>query len=362
LTADLSIVVPTLNESRNVPQLVALLDRVLAGIAWEAIFVDDDSTDGTWRVAKEIARRDPRVRCIRRVDRRGLAGACIEGALSSAASYIAIMDADLQHDESRLPAMFGVLSRDEADVVVASRYTAGGNCSGLPGLRAPASTIASRLAGLVIGRDVTDPMSGFFMVRRELFEKAACSLVPSGFKILFDLLACLDRSARVREVAYRFKVREMGQSKFDARAVLDFLALLLHRWTRGIVPLRFLFFACVGAIGVGVHLASLKAGLVLAGLSFEWAQIAATVVAMTSNFFANNALTYRDMQLRGRAVLGGLLRFYAVCTVGAVANVGVASFLFQKDGVWWLAGLAGIIVGTAFNYTMSSIFVWTRRF
>ncbi len=357
----LSIIVPTFNEAHNVPHLVAALGEVFGPAGWEVVFVDDDSPDETWKRAKDIARTDSRVRCIRRVGRRGLAGACIEGVLSSAAPYVAILDGDLQHDEKLLPAMLGILERDEAEIVVASRYIDGKADFGFSLPRAFASRFASRLADMVIGNKVTDPMSGFFAAKREVFDRTAGQLLPSGFKILFDLLAVSHRTVRVKEVAYRFRSRREGRSKFDAKAMLDFVALLLHRWTRGIVPVRFLFFSAVGAIGVGVHLAVLRFGLAVAGLSFEPAQIVATVCAMTSNFVVNNLFTYRDMKLKGLSALTGLLRFYAVCSVGALANVGVASYMFAADRTWWVASLAGIVVGTAFNFTMTSIFVWTRR-
>lgn len=359
----LSIVVPTFNEAHNVPVLVDLLDKAMKGLAWEVVFVDDDSPDGTARVAKQLSQADPRVRCIRRVGRRGLAGACIEGVLSSAAPFIAVMDADLQHDETVLPEMVARLQRDEADIVVASRHLGGqAGAVGFSESRAFASRFASLLADVVIGKHVSDPMTGFFAVKREVFESAAARLLPSGFKILLDLLASLEQPVRIAEVGYVFRDRQAGQSKFDTRAMIDFLALLLHRWTRGVVPVRFLFFATVGTVGVGVHFAILRFGLGALGLSFEAAQTLATACAMTSNFYVNNLFTYRDMMLRGWSALWGLLRFYAVCGIGAIANIGAASYLFESQHrAWWLAALAGVIVGTAFNYMMSSIFIWRQR-
>jgi dolichol-phosphate mannosyltransferase len=349
----ISIVVPTFNEAHNVPKLVGLLDKALGKIAWEAIFVDDDSPDGTWRVAKQLAGGDPRVRCIRRVGRR---------VLSSAAPYVAVMDADLQHDESILPDMLAMLQKDEADIVIGSRYIDGqAGTTGLSARRAFASRFAARLADFVVGNHVSDPMTGFFAMKREVFETSAERLLPSGFKILLDLLASVERPIRIAEVGYRFRSRQQGQSKFDMRAMMDFLALLLHRWTGGLVPVRFLFFAAVGTVGVGVHLTALRIGLDVLHLSFEWSQALATLCAMTSNFAINNLFTYRDMMLRGAAALTGLLRFYAVCSIGVIANVGVASYLFESDRTWWVASLAGIVVGTAFNYMMSSIFIWGRR-
>ncbi len=357
-----SVVVPTFNEAQNLTRLVALLDKALARVAWEVVFVDDDSPDGTWKVAKQLAQQDPRVRCIRRVGRRGLAGACIEGVLSSAAPFIAVMDADLQHDEAILPLMLSKLQSDEADIVIGSRAVEGGeSATGFSSKRALASRVATRLAGLVIGRQVSDPMSGFFAMKREIFEAAASHLVPSGFKILLDILASASNDTRVLEIGYRFRSRQQGRSKFDVRAILDFFGLLLHRLTGGAVSVRFLFFMIVGAIGVVLHLAVLRLGLVVAGLPFEWAQTVATLVAMTSNFLVNNLLTYSDMKLRGVAAFFGLMKFYAVCGIGALANIGVASWLFVGNSEWWTAGVAGVIVGAIFNYTMSSIFVWRQH-
>lgn len=356
-----SVVVPTFNESQNLPRLVGLLDEAMGDMPWEVVFVDDDSPDGTWKVAKQMAKDDPRVRCIRRVGRRGLAGACIEGALSSAAPYVAIMDADLQHDEAILPAMVSKLENDEADIVIGSRFVGDGSSEGgFSARRAFASRVATHLAAFIIGRQVSDPMSGFFALKREVFEAVATSLVPSGFKILLDILASTRGQIRVAEVAYRFRSRQEGLSKFDTRAILDFLGLLLHRMTGGTVSVRFLFFMVVGAIGLAIHLVVLRIGM-LAGLGFELAQSVATVIAMTSNFLVNNLLTYSDMKLRGAAALAGLLKFYVICGVGALANIGVASWLFVSNESWWIAGIAGIIVGATFNYTMSSIFVWRQQ-
>jgi len=355
-----SVVVPTFNESQNLPRLVALLDRTLGDMAWEVVFVDDDSPDGTWQVAKQLAQADPRVRCLRRVGRRGLAGACIEGALSSAAPFVAVMDADLQHDETILPAMIARLQSDEADIVIGSRAAQGGSAdAGFTARRAFASRLATRLAGLLIGRQVSDPMSGFFALKREVFEAAAPRLIPSGFKILLDLLASTDGKVRVAELPFHFRTREQGLSKFDARAMLDFAGLLIHRLTGGAISVRFLAFMIVGSTGVCIHLATLWLGLRL-GLVFGAAQTVATLVAMTSNFGVNNLLTYSDMKLRGGAALAGLLKFYAVCSVGAIANIGIAFWIFEANEAWWLAGIAGVIVGATFNYTMSSIFVWRQ--
>lgn len=357
--AELTVVVPSFNERDNVPELAARLDRVLAGIAWEMIVVDDDSPDGTSAVTKELARRDPRVRCIRRVGRRGLAGACIEGMLASSAPVVAVMDADLQHDETILPAMLDHI-RAGMDLVVASRNIDGGSKEeGLTPLRRTVSDLGRRLSAVILKAPLSDPMSGFFMVRRDLIEEIAPKLSTSGFKILADIAASVSTVPRFAEVPYVFRERVHGESKLDAKVALDYLGFLIHKLSGGVVPLRFIFFALVGASGVAVHLAVLYVALT-AGFRFEWAQTTATVVAMTTNFLINNEITYRDARLRGGRLLIGLLSFYAVCSLGAFANVGVASWLYAGHAGWWLAGLAGALMGAVFNYAASSALVWRR--
>jgi dolichol-phosphate mannosyltransferase len=357
---ELTVVVPTFNERANIPILIGRLRDALAGIKWEIIFVDDDSPDGTAAVAKTIGELDGRVRCIRRVGRRGLAGACIEGMLASNARYVVAMDADLQHDEMLLGEMLRRLRSEDYDLIIASRYVAEGCAKGLSSRRLAWSRAATVLVRRILGLDVTDPMSGFFMLRREVIERIAPSLSVEGFKILADILTSAHGKLRVCEVPYVFRPRMHGTTKLDSQVVLDFVGLLVSKATGNAVPTRFVSFLLVGALGVLVHLVSLKAFLTL-GFEFVAAQIFATLVAMTSNFFLNNALTYRDQQLTAGAALKGLLLFYLICSVSAVSNVGLAIWLYSNKPVWWLAGLLGSVVGAVWNYAVSSTLVWRRR-
>ena len=355
---ELTVVIPTFNERANIPVLVERLHGVLAGAAWEVIFVDDDSPDGTAAVVKAIGEQDSRVRCIRRIKRRGLAGACIEGMLASQANYVAVMDADLQHDEGLLAEMLKVLRSDGADMVIGSRYVAGGEAGGFSQQRHTASRAAVWLARRVLGVDVADPTSGFFMMRRSTIDEIAPGLSTQGFKVLADILSSASTQLRVRELPYRFRERLHGSSKLDARTAFDFIGLLLSKLTGDFVSIRFVSFLFVGALGIAVHLLALKASLSLFGLGFPAAQSVATFVSMTSNFFLNNAVTYRDQKLTGAAAIRGLLFFYAICAVGAFSNIGVANWLYDNRPVWWLAGLFGSIVGVVWNYAMSTVFVW----
>ena len=357
----LSVVVPTFNERDNVTKLYRKLEATLDGIAWEVVFVDDNSPDGTWDVVRALARQDGRVRCIRRIGRRGLSGACIEGILASSAPYAAVMDADLQHDETQLPKMLSLLQSGQAELVVGSRYIEGGSADSFNRSRAGASALATEVANRVLGVRVADPMSGFFMVRRDRFEQLAPELSTQGFKILLDVIATAHGKLRTVEVPYAFGSRLHGESKLDSMVALDFVGLVLAKFTRDVISLRFLLFAMVGGTGLFVHLATLFVALQVLEFPFPEAQAAGAFVAMTSNFILNNFLTYRDQRLKGFAILRGLLAFYIVCSVGLFANVGVAFSVYDQEPIWWLAGAAGALMGVVWNYAMSGLFVWRKR-
>jgi dolichol-phosphate mannosyltransferase len=357
----LSVVVPTFNERDNVAQLYRKLDSALAGMAWEVVFVDDNSPDKTWQVVRELARQDSRVRCIRRIGRRGLSGACIEGILASSAPYAAVMDADLQHDETQLPKMLSLLQSGKAELAVGSRYVEGGSADSFDKQRAGFSAFATGIARRVLGISIADPMSGFFMIRRDKFEQIAPKLSTQGFKILLDIVATAQGDLRTIEVPFTFGSRLHGESKLDSMVALDFLGLVLAKFSNDVVSLRFLLFAMVGGTGLFVHLATLFLALEVLGWPFPEAQAAGALVAMTSNFILNNFLTYRDQRLKGFAILGGLLAFYLVCSVGLFANVGVAFSVYDKQPIWWLAGAAGALMGVVWNYAMSGLFVWRKR-
>jgi dolichol-phosphate mannosyltransferase len=357
----LSIVIPTFNERENVTTLLCKLEKTLAGVAWEVVFVDDNSPDGTCDVLRELSKQDDRIRCIRRIGRRGLSGACIEGILACSAPFAAVMDADLQHDETQLVKMLAILQSGKAELVVGSRYIEGGSADAFNRQRAGASALATELAKRLLRVSIADPMSGFFMICRDRFEQLAPQLSTQGFKILLDIVATARGKLRTVEVPYSFGARLHGESKLDSMVALDFLGLLVAKLTHDIVSLRFLLFAMVGSIGLFVHLGTLFLALESFELPFAEAQAAGAVVAMTSNFVLNNFLTYRDQRLKGAALLRGLLAFYVVCGVGLLANVGVAFSVYDQEPIWWLAGAAGALMGVVWNYAMSGLFVWRRR-
>ncbi|MBN9075104.1 MAG: dolichol monophosphate mannose synthase [Rhizobiales bacterium 65-79] len=358
---ELTVVVPTLNERANIPLLVERMAEAIIGINWEIVFVDDDSKDGTIQAVRSLANADHRVRGLRRIVRRGLAGACLEGMLSSSAPIVAVMDADLQHDEKCLPEMFRLLGAGDTDLVVATRYDAGGSASdGFGDFRARGSKLAVRLAKSLLKIELSDPMSGFFMLRREIVDEIAPRLSQQGFKILLDMVASSQRPLRIREIPYRFGQRLHGESKLDATVVLEYLGLLVAKASGDLVSTRFLAFGMVGSAGVIVHLATLRL-LLVNGLTFTPAQTAAMFTAMAFNYTVNNSLTYRDRRRRGWRFFTGLGMFAALCSFGVVAGVGVSSVFYQSEPRWWLAGLAGAAVGAAWNYVTNSAVTWRSR-
>lgn len=358
---DLTVVLPTYNEHDNIAPMVDRLANTLEGIAWEAVFVDDDSPDGTAERVREVSQREPRVRCIRRIGRRGLSGACIEGILSSSSKIVAVMDADLQHDETLLPKMFSLISQDDADLVVASRYIEGGAAGeGLSGIRQKGSELANYLAKKLLGVSLSDPMSGFFMIRRDEVEAVAPKLSSQGFKILLDIVATSKSRLRLKELPFTFREREHGESKLDTMVTIEYLGLLISKMFGDLISVRFLLFSLVGATGVVVHLVALRILLVAGELPFDRAQFFATFIAMTSNFFLNNQMTYRDRRLKGLKAFKGLLSFYLVCSIGVLANVGIASWIYGNKPVWWFAGTAGALMGAVWNYAASSVLTWRK--
>lgn len=360
---DLAVVVPVFNERANVAVLVERLAAALGPSGWEAIFVDDDSPDGTADAVRAIARTDPRVRVIQRIGRRGLSTACVEGICATSAPVAAVIDGDLQHDETLLPQMLAALKADPTlDLVIGSRFVEGGGTGEWDRDRVAKSELATRLSRHVLKADLSDPMSGFFMIRTGIVRDLVPTLSGIGFKILLDILTAAPRPLNFIELPYTFRTRERGESKLDHVVALEYLIALYDRQFGRFVPVRFAMFAAVGSAGAVVHLAVLALFYRGFGISFLGGQIVATVAAMTFNFWLNNSLTYRDRRLKGlRELIGGWVSFCLVCSVGAIANVGVAAFLHAAEGGAWVSpALAGVLVAAVWNFALSSRFTWGR--
>ena len=357
----LTVVIPTLNEVGNIEPLLERIGVALAGIEWEAIFVDDGSTDGTPDLLTRIAQTDRRVRMVRRIGRRGLSSAVVEGALASTTPVVAVIDADLQHDETILPDLYRAIADDGNELAIGTRYAGNGSTGEWNDKRLKISRFATALAAPIMKTRLSDPMSGYFAVRRDVLLDAAPGLSNVGYKILLDLVASSPRPLKVVEVGYTFGTRQSGESKLDEMVALEYIELLLDKTIGRFVPVKLVQFGAIGMLGVGVHLALLYLTLNMLGAAFAAAQATAVIGAMTFNFALNNRFTYRDRQLKGVAWLGGLLSFYLVCALGAIGNVGIGSLVYEQYHGWWMAGIAGAIVGSVWNYVASGWLTWTRR-
>lgn len=358
---ELAVVIPTLNERGNIEPILEKLSSALIGIEWEAVFVDDASTDGTPERITEIAAADRRVRLIRRFGRRGLSSAVVEGILASTTPVVAVIDADMQHDERILPDLFRAVADEGYDLAVGTRYCDGGSVGDWSQVRARISGFATRLAAPIMKSPLSDPMSGFFAIKREAMLAAVPALSSVGYKILLDIVASAPSRLAVREIPYSFRLRQAGESKLDSAVALEYVELLLDKLFGRWVPVKLIMFGAIGGFGVLVHLALL--GLALNGLaaSFAVAQSFAVIGAMTLNFTLNNRLTYRDRRLTGARWLRGLASFYLVCSVGALANVGAGTLLYDSHQQWWIAGLLGALIGSVWNYVATAWLTWTRR-
>lgn len=367
---ELAVVLPTFNESKNLETLVERLDEALQGISWEAIVVDDNSPDGTADTARAISLRDPRLRVIQRIGRRGLSSAAIEGMCSTAAPVVAVMDADHQHDPKLLPGMLAAVCSGEYDVAYASRFCEGASTEAWnrPD-RVKASGLANKLARKVTGLTLSDPMSGFFMLHTETLRADVHRLSGVGFKILLDILATVETPLRVKEFPLSFAARAEGESKLDRTVVFEFLVGLYDKWLGRIIPTRFALFGTIGAMGVFVHMAVLYAFLSMFGGDlkgqlvgpFEVGQTIAAICAMTFNFFLNNALTYADKRLNGfMPLLRGWAKFALTCSVGLTANVGVSAILVHYGVGEFPAALTGVLMASVWNFALSSKFVWGK--
>ncbi|HXD02827.1 MAG TPA: glycosyltransferase family 2 protein [Novosphingobium sp.] len=370
----LGIVLPTYNERGNIRTMVERLDAALAGIAWEVIVVDDNSPDGTADEARSLAAEDRRVRVLQRIGRRGLSSAAIEGMCATSAPVVAVMDADHQHDPALLPGMLAAIEGGDYDLSYASRFAEGASTDawGRPD-RVKASGMANTIARKVTGVTLSDPMSGYFMLRTDALRKDAHRLSGVGFKILLDILATVDQPLRIKEFPMHFAARAEGESKLDQTVVFEFLVGLYDKWLGRIIPTRFALFGTVGAMGVFVQLGALWGLLHLVfgerfvyghwtgETTFNVANTLAAIVAMTFNFVLNNELTYSDKRLRGFApLLRGWAKFAMTCSLGLLTNIGSAAALKAMGFHDVVAVIIGIVLGSVWNFALSSKFVWGR--
>ena len=369
-----TIVSPTYNEADNVARLVHEVDTALSGIDYELVIVDDDSPDETWAIAQELATRNPHIRVLRRTQGRGLSRAVIDGFLASSSDYVGVIDADLQHDPAILPQMTAALDAG-AEIAVGSRYREGGGTGTWNSVRRFQSWVATKLAHTFLGVELSDPMSGYFILPRASFNRIYRQLDSSGFKILLEIVARLAPS-RIEEVPYTFRARIAGESKLSLRVVLQYLGQL---WRLSSVSrymsVRFIKFAIVGASGTIVNLCAFLAFAALLGLRDWRISGLATLFANFTNYLLNNAWTFVDRGHRGWSLLRGYASYLGFSLVGMSASTltfaglsfAYRTFLDVAQGTkapYILAlafQLVGILAGTIFNYELNKRFTWRDK-
>jgi len=354
---ELCVIVPTLNERDNVPVLIEALNQALAGVDYEIVFVDDDSDDGTAALARHLAQLNPRVRVIQRIGRKGLSSAAVEGMLATSAPYLAVMDGDMQHDERILPRMLDALRASDVDLVVGTRNVAGGGMGDFAPLRVALSQAGRALSRAVCKTELSDPMSGYFVIRRTFLNEVVRNLSLTGFKILVDIVSSAERPARVTEVPYTFRNRRQGESKLDTLVAFEYVLLLIDKLSNGWLPVTYLTFGMIGGLGVLLN-ALLLHFLMLSRFSFEISEALAGVAVIPVNFFLNNIFTFRFHRLRRTERWIGLSIFFCACVVGLFLNVRLAAFLNRAGISPLLSGAAGILTGSVWNYWIACIFVW----
>lgn len=359
----LSLVIPTYNESKNIPKIVSLLtqtlDQAIPG-AYELIIVDDNSPDRTWEIAQDLMPQYPQLQVMRRIEERGLSTAVIRGWQAARGEVLGVIDADLQHPPELLLKLWGEIVRG-GDLAVASRHVDGGGVSDWSPIRRflsrGAQTLGLVILPEVIGR-VSDPMSGYFMVRRPCI--AGRTLSPLGYKILIEVIA-RGRVPWIGEVGYVFQERQEGESKVTSKQYIDYLRHLVRlRFTLGPIA-RFFRFGLVGFSGVFVDLGVFYL-LDELGLELTRSTMISAEFAIISNFLWNDFWTFGDISRRQpgkRQRLKRLLKFNLVCLSGLVLQAIIVNLLFNILGInKYVAKIMAIIVVTLWNFWLNLKLSW----
>ncbi len=360
----LTIIIPTFNEFENVDKIIEKLKKVLYNrISYKIIFVDDNSNDGTSDKIKQYQKENSNIELILRIGRRGLAGACIEGIANSKSELIAIMDCDLQHDENKIPEMVDLFNQSsELDLVVGSRHTKDGiSSTGFSKVRSYGSIIATKITQILLRIKVSDPMSGFFMVRRKSIFPIIQKLQPDGFKILADIIACNRGKWVIKEIGYTFRKRVAGNSKMNFSVLLELIALIVSHLSFRYLSMRFVMFGMVGTSGIIVQVLSTFILITFLDYNFIVSHFLSVMIAMTSNFTLNNIITFKDRSLSGYRYFKGLISFYVVCSAGAFLNIASADFLYKELEIWIISSIIGAFIGAIWNFLSSSIVTWKTR-
>jgi len=354
----ISVVTPTYNEAENIGVLISRISEVLKDIPHEIIVSDDDSPDETWKIAEDISKKNPNVKCLRRMENRGLYPAVLDAFEIANGKYLAVIDADLQHDETKLPDMLAEIENNGHGLVIGTRYAEGGGTEGWSGTRLFISKAANFIAGMLMKRRCSDMMSGFFMIEQATYKQIKEKLNPRGFKILMDIIQNLPKDKAIGQVPYIFKPREQGTSKLDKKVMFDFLVSLYELSIIGrYIPLKFFKFCLVGLSGVGVNWLILFLGKNFTEIDIRIVIVSAILVSMLSNFVLNNIWTFAKEAVE-KAILVKIIQFFLICGIGAGINYVITYSLYKIDFLIYFASFLGIAAATIWNYVLNSLVTW----
>ncbi len=373
-TRSLSVIIPTYNESQNITKMLDIVSSCLPSAAnAEVIVVDDNSPDGTGKIAGEYARRARatgtcEIRIINRKGQKGLSSAILAGIRASVGESVVVMDSDFSHPPETIAKMLEEMKRSDCDIVVASRYVEGGSITGWPFKRKLISRGATKIAQRSLGIKIKDPMSGFFAFRRHIIRNINFDAI--GYKILLEILV-KTRGAKVREIPYNFTDRKSGKSKLDKTVILDYGKSVwkLYRYGKpvkeGRASVRFLSkagrFYTVGASGLLVnYLVSFLFGAVLSNLWYIYATMIGIVFSMTSNFVLNKLWTFEDRNTTAKRTLVQYITFLAFSSIGAAFQLGMVYMLVSSEHMSYaLALFVSVAIASIGNFILNK--KWTFK-
>jgi len=357
---DLSVILPTYNEKENIILILDKIRKVLKDVSYQIIVVDDNSPDGTWEIAQHYAKKHSNIQVIRRLNMKGLSSAILEGFGSSNSKWMVVMDADLQHDEKIL-VDFVKAFEDGFEIVVGSRKTAGGSIGEWNFLRRVISWVATRMAFFIIKNNVSDPMSGFFGIQKEIFENSIDKINPRGFKLLLELLAH-NPHVKTHEIGFTFNKRQYGKSKLSTNVIFDYLAALYDLSLGKYLPLRFIKYSIIGFIGLLVYQATIWIGLNLLQVSKYYSLALGIEAAILSNYFFNNFWTFKDYRHRSIHIISGLFSYHLISIAGVIINYSSSVLLIDRFAVnIYVASIIGAVLSTLWNYRMNFQITWKNE-
>ena len=359
-STEFSLIVPTYCESQNIAILVERVHQSLSSYSYELVVVDDNSPDGTSEIANSLSQQYP-VRVITRRNERGLASAVVEGFKQARGDILGVIDADLQHPPEVIPELLETVMSG-ADVVIASRYVEGGGSEGWSASRKIISKGSKLLAQVLLSsaRGIKDPLSGFFLLRREVID--GVELSPTGYKILLEVLV-KGKAREIAEVPYIFRVRERGTSNLTSGEGIRYLKHLTRLTGLQEGAIRFVKFGLVGLSGVLVNEGLLWLLTENLGLYYLLSAAIAVETAIITNFILNDIWTFRDRRTPGNiSLLGRGLKFNLVSLGGLGINIAILWTVTEVVGISYLiSNLIGIAGATLWNYTINTLWTWRAK-